>query len=198
MDVEALVADARQRRPQPMSPRERLYAGLSAVAFLGAVGLLGAVLPHDVPENPALLILPVLLYALGTRCQFELANGFAMPLQIAFIPMLFVAPLPLVPLLVALGYLLGRLPDFILKRSHWDRWLHCFGQAWYAVGPVALIGFFAPGPPNIDHAGVYGLALLAACAVGVTEAIVGDHVLHGTHPRETFEAATWSYWIDAL
>src|SRR4051812_15613809 len=198
MDVEALVADARQRRPQPMLPRERLYAGLSAVAFLGVVGLLSAVLPHDRTDDPALLLLPVLLYAIGSRCQFELANGFAMPLQIAFIPMLFLAPLPLVPLLVALGYLLGRIPDFILQRSHWDRWIHCFGQAWYAVGPVLLIGLLAPGPPRVEHAPVYALALAAASAIGVAEAVIGDWFLLGTPPRQTLQAAAWSYWIDAL
>jgi HD-GYP domain-containing protein (c-di-GMP phosphodiesterase class II) len=198
MDVEALVADARQRRPQPMSPRERLYAGLSAVAFLGVVGLLGAVLPHDTSHNPSVFLLLVLLYALASRCQFEVAAGFAMPQQIVFIPMLFLAPLPLVPLLVAFGYLIARLPDFILKRSHVDRWMHCFGHAWYAVGPVVLIGVFAPGPPDMDHVGIYALALAAATAIGMTEAIVGDWFLHGTHPRDTLRAAAWSYWIDAL
>jgi HD-GYP domain-containing protein (c-di-GMP phosphodiesterase class II) len=198
MDVEGLVADARQRRPQPMSPRERLYAGVSAVAFLGVVGVLGATLPHQVASSPALLVLPVLLYALASRCQFEVAAGFAMPQQIAFIPMLFLAPLPLVPLLVALSYLIGRLPDFILKRSHVDRWMHCFGHAWYAIGPVALIGVFAPGPPSMDHVALYAVALGAACAIGITEAIVGDWFLHGTPPRQTLRAAVWSYWIDAL
>src|SRR3954465_12910192 len=53
MDLESLVADARQRRPQPMSPRERLYAGVSAIAFLGVIGLLGATPPHDAPPRPA-------------------------------------------------------------------------------------------------------------------------------------------------
>src|SRR3954453_11082200 len=166
MDVEGLVADARQRRPQPMSPRERLYAGLSAVAFLAVVGLLSVVLPHHAPQDPALLVLPVLLYAIGSRCQFELANGFAMPLQIAFVPMLFLAPLPLVPLLVALGYLLGRLPDFVLKRSHVDRWIHCFGLAWCVVPAVAIVGAFAPGPPSTAHIDVYAAAIGAQFAVG--------------------------------
>src|SRR4051812_12760578 len=198
MDVEALVADARQRRPQPMSSRERVYAGLSATAFLGVVGLLGAVLPHDAPEEPVVLLLPILLYAIGTRCQFEIGNGFAMPLQIAFIPMLFLAPLPLVPLLVAIGYLLGRTPDFILKRSHVDRWLHCFGHAWYAVGPVVIIGLLAPGAPSKEHIPVYLLALAAQCAIGITEAIVGDWFLMGTSPEDTLRGAAWSFWITTL
>jgi HD-GYP domain-containing protein (c-di-GMP phosphodiesterase class II) len=198
MDVEGLVAEARQRRPQPMSSRERLYAGVSAGAFLGVVGLLSAVLPYDTTERPEVLVLPVLLYAIGTRCQFEIGNGFAMPLQIAFVPMLFLAPLPLVPLLVALGYLLGRIPDFTLKRSHVDRWLHCFGHAWYSIGPVLIIGLLAPGPPSKDHVAVYLLALVAQCALGIAEAVVGDWFLMGTAPADTLRGAAWSFWITTL
>ncbi|MDX6660138.1 MAG: hypothetical protein QOJ55_960 [Solirubrobacteraceae bacterium] len=181
-----------------MSSRERVYAGVSAAGFLGVVGILGSTLHADMPANPALLVLPVLLYAIGTRCQFEIGNGFAMPLQIAFIPMLFLAPLPLVPLLVAGGYLLGRTPDFILKQSHVDRWLHCFGHAWYTIGPVVLLGVFAPGPPTAAHLPIYMLALAAQCALGVTEAVVGDWFLMGTKPAETLRVAAWSFWITVL
>jgi HD-GYP domain-containing protein (c-di-GMP phosphodiesterase class II) len=198
MDVEALVADARQRRPQPMSPRERLYAGVSAAAFLGVVGLLSSVLPHDAPQDSWVLILPVLLYALGTRCQFEIGTGFAMPAQIAFIPMLFLAPLPLVPLLVAPGYLLGRLPEFVLKRSHVDRWLNSFGHAWYAIPPVLIIGLLAPGPPSIHHTGVYALAVAGQFALGVGEVVFGDWFLTGARPGANLKAASWSFWITIL
>src|SRR3954463_4251158 len=183
MDVEALVSDARQRRPQPMSSRERLYAGVSAVAFLGVVGVLCAVLPNDAPQKPAVLILPVLLYALGTRCLFEVTTGFAVPTQIVLIPILFLAPLPLAPLLVALGYLLGRLPDFVLKRAHVDRWIHCFGHAWAVVPPVLIIGLLAPGPPSGKHVGVYALAVSGQFLVGVGEAVLGDRFISGTPVR---------------
>src|SRR3954470_11565624 len=71
MDLEGLVAQARQRRPQPMPAKERLYAGASAAAFLASVGALGAVLPTHLDRNPAVLLLLVGLYALASRCQFE-------------------------------------------------------------------------------------------------------------------------------
>jgi HD-GYP domain-containing protein (c-di-GMP phosphodiesterase class II) len=198
MDVEALVADARQRRPQAMSPRERLYAGVSAVAFLGVVALLSAILPHRAPDNPWVLVIPVLLYALGTRCLFEVSAGFAVPTQIVLIPIIFMAPLPVAPLLVALGYLLGRLPDFLLKRAHVDRWIHCFGHAWAVVPPVLIIGLFAPGPPSVKHLGVYVAAVAGQFVVGVGEAVLGDRFLTGTRVRENLPAAVWSFWITLL
>src|SRR3954454_20612498 len=198
MDLESLVADARQRRPQPMSPRERLYAGVSAIAFLGVIGLLGATLPHDAPYGLAVLILPVLLYALGTRCLFEVSNGFAVPTQIVLVPILFLAPLPLAPLVIALGYLLGRLPDYLLKRAHVDRWIHCFGHAWAVVPPVVIIGLFAPGPPSMKHVGVYTAAVAGQFLAGVGEAVIGDHFISSTPVRGTLPAAAWSFWITLL
>ena len=199
MDLEALVADARARRPQPMPTRERLYAGTSAVAFLGAVALLSAVLPHDPPDQPALvMMLPVLLYALASRCQFEIADGLSVPSQIAFVPMLFLAPLPLVPLLVALGYLLGRIPDYALRRSHVDRWLHCFGHAWFSLAPVVILALWAPGPPQMEHLPIYGLALVAESVLGAAEAVLGDWFMFGTAPSDVLAGAAWSWWIDAM
>jgi HD-GYP domain-containing protein (c-di-GMP phosphodiesterase class II) len=198
MDLEGLVAEARERRPQPMPPRERLYAGASAAAFLGVVGVLGATLPTNLEHSPAVLVLLVGLYALASRCQFEIGNGFAQPVQIPFVAMLFLAPLPLVPLLVAFGNLLGRVPDFVLKQSHPDRWIHCFSHAWYSVGPAVVIALWAPGPPHSDHLAVYALALLAQCLVGTAEATIGDRLLYHRAPRETLPEALWSFWIDVL
>src|SRR5689334_12750121 len=198
MDVEALVADARQRRPQPMSPRERLYAGVSAAAFLGVVAFLNSVLPHRPAGHAWVVAIAVLLYALGTRCLFEVSAGFAVPTQIVLIPILFLAPLPLAPLLVALGYLLGRLPDFVLKRAHVDRWIHCFGHAWAVVPPVLIIGLLAPGPPSMKHVGVYAAAVAGQFLAGVGEAVVGDRLISGTPIRGNLQAAVWSFWITLL
>jgi HD domain len=198
MDVEALVADARQRRPQAMSPRERLYAGVSAVAFLGVVALLDSVLPHRATHDAWVLAIAVLLYALGTRCLFEVSAGFAVPTQLVLVPIIFLAPLPLAPLLVALGYLLGRLPDFVLKRAHVDRWIHCFGHAWAVVPPVLIIGLLAPGPPSGKHVGVYALAVAGQFVAGVGEAVLGDRFISGTPVLENLPAAVWSFWITLL
>jgi hypothetical protein len=195
MDLEVMVAEARARRPQPMPQRERLYAGALAVAFLGIVALLGADLPHHTAQHPAAIVLLVLLYAVGTRCQFETSSGYAFPTQIVFIPMLFVVPLAYVPVLVVIGDLLGRLPDMLVKGSHPDRWIHSFGAGFYAIGPVVVLGLWAPGPPTVAHAGIYALALLAQGVIGTAEVTLGDWVLHGSRWST---ATAWSYWIDAL
>ena len=198
MDLEALVAEARERRPQPMRPRERAMAGATAIAFLLTVTALGTLIPSDRAADPFVLGGLVLAYALAVLCPFELGGGFAMPAQVVFVPMLFLAPLPMVPLLVAAGYLIGRLPDFLLQRANVDRWLHCFGHAWYSIGAVVVLAAWAPGPPALENLPIYALALAAQCAIGVTEAAIGDAALTGSSPLSVARAAAWGFWIDIL
>ena len=103
------------------------------------------------------------MFAVASRVDFEIGPTSAVATQLVFVPMLFLAPLPLVPLLVALGYLLGELPDFIRGATHPDRWLYCIGDAWFTVGPVLVIGLLAPGEPSTaDTPAVYVLAVARA------------------------------------
>ena len=198
MDLEALVAEARERSPQPLPPRERAVAGASAVLFLVAVAALTVVLPESRPADIGVIVLLIAIYALAYRCPFEIAAGQAIPVQVAFIPMLFLAPLPLVPLMVAAGSLLGRSPDFLLNQTHVDRWLHCFSHAIFSFGPVVVIGLLAPGEPAVAHIPVYALALATQLALGMSEAAIGDRLMFGTPVRQGIRAGGWSFLIDAM
>jgi HD-GYP domain-containing protein (c-di-GMP phosphodiesterase class II) len=181
-----------------MPVRERLYAGASAAALLGVVGLLGAVLPDGQGFRPVLLAGAIGLYVLSYRCMFEIGQNGAHPTQIAFIPMLFAAPAPLVPLFVALAALLANAPDFLLKKRHPDRWLHDLSHAWYAVAPAAIVAVWAPGAPSVDHTGVYALALLAHCLVATGEAVAGDTLVFRVPLRDSIRGAAFACWIDAV
>ena len=198
MDLEGLVADARARSPQPMPLRERLYSGGSAALLLGAVALMSAAMPAQHVEKPVVLILLVLVYALASRCAFELGQGIAVPNQIAFIPMLFAAPPALVPLLVAVGGLLGHAPDYLLRRTHPDRWLHVLAHAWYSVAPAVVIGLLAPGEPRFEYAWVYAVALVAQCVVAAAEAAIGDQILFGVPLADSLRGAAFPIRIDIL
>jgi HD-GYP domain-containing protein (c-di-GMP phosphodiesterase class II) len=198
MDLEGLVADARARMPQPMSVRERLYAGASATALLAVVGLLSAVLPSDRSLDPGLMAIAIGLYALGYRCMFEIGQNAALPTQIAFIPMLFAAPAPVVPLFVGAAALVANAPDYVLKKKHPDRWLHDLSHGWFAVAPAAIIALWAPGEPRAEHAAIYAAALVAQCLVSTAESSIGDRLLFGVPVRDGIESAAFAWWIDAL
>src|SRR5437667_12705863 len=101
MDLEELVGEAREREVQPMPPRERAGAGACAIGFLLAAGAIALLVPANRSMDPAALVVLVGLAAVARRVRFEIGNGEACPDQLVFIPLLFLAPLPLVPLLTA-------------------------------------------------------------------------------------------------
>src|ERR1700710_860286 len=156
MDLEGLVAEARERRPQPMPARERAVAAGMALAYLLAAGAVGmAVSPHDRALDLPVVVSLVFLTALTMRAQFEIGPGVASPAALAIVPMLFLAPLHLVALLVPLAQVVSRIPDFVTKRAHVDRWLFAFADAWPILGFVLVLGLLAPGPPAAHNLGIY-------------------------------------------
>jgi HD-GYP domain-containing protein (c-di-GMP phosphodiesterase class II) len=197
MDLEGLVAEARERRPQPMPARERAVAAGMALAYLAGSGVVAAVTPHR-EANVLLIVGLVALYAMTMRAQFEIGTGVASPTSLAFVPMLFLAPLHLVPLLVPLAQIASRLPDFVLKRAHPDRWLFSLSDNWYVLGPVLVLGLLAPGPPSSDHIAVYLLALVAMIAIGLANVVVGDALMYGVRSTQSVRLAAWAYGIGAI
>src|SRR5215216_5806638 len=148
MDLEQLVGEAREREPEPMEPRERLISGLYAVGLLLATVGVAAVLPADREVDPLIVVPLTLLYAAACRVEFEIGRIHAVPSQFVLVPMFFLAPLSIVPLLVAVGYLLGELPEFVKRETHADRWLWCVSDAWPTIGPVLVLGLLADQQPN--------------------------------------------------
>jgi HD-GYP domain-containing protein (c-di-GMP phosphodiesterase class II) len=199
MDLEGLIAEARERRPQPMPARERKVAVGMAVAYLAAVAAVGAaVAPHDRPLHLGTVVALVLLTALTMRAQFEIGSGVASPATLAIVPMLFLAPLHLVPLLVPLAQVISRIPDFVTKRAHVDRWLFSLSDWWPILGPVLLLGLFAPGPPSQDNIGIYVAALAAELVLGIANVVLGDVLMYGVSSFQALRIAGWAYGIGMI
>jgi HD-GYP domain-containing protein (c-di-GMP phosphodiesterase class II) len=199
MDLEGMVAEARERRPQPMPPRERRVAVGMSLAYLAGAGVVMAlVAPHDRPLHPVTVIALVLLLALTMRAQFEIGPGVASPAALAIVPMLFLAPLHLIPLLVPLGQVISRIPDFVMKRAHVDRWLFALADAWPTLGSVLLLGLFAPGPPSAAHIGVYVAALASETLLGAANVVIGDVLIFGVPNMQSLRIAGWAYGIGTI
>jgi HD-GYP domain-containing protein (c-di-GMP phosphodiesterase class II) len=198
MDLEGLVAEARERRPKPMPARERRIFAAMAVAFVAGAGGIAAAIPHDRHARPLVMAALVVLYALTMRARFEIGNGAAMPTALALVPMLFLAPLRWVPLLGVLGCLLSFVPDFALKKMHPDRWIYALSDNWYLLGPTLVLGLWAPGPPNSHHLGVYLAAAVAQAVLGILNAVVADRLLYGTPVFQMVRLAGWAYGIGSI
>ena len=181
-----------------MEPRERTVAGAIALALLVACVGLTFALPSGDDFDPVVTFGLLVAFAVASRVEFEIGPMVAVPVQLVFVPMLFLVPLPLVPLLVAAAFLLGEAPDFIRGRTHPDRWLYCLGDAWFAIGPVLVIGLLAPGAPSTDDAAVYALALAAQVVCTFLRDGLGSILLRSVSLRETVRMVMWIGWIDAL
>jgi HD-GYP domain-containing protein (c-di-GMP phosphodiesterase class II) len=199
MDLEGLVAEARERRPQPMPARERAVAAGMAIAYLAAAAVVGAlVASHDRPLHLGTTVGLVLLTSLTMRAQFEIGVGVASPVSLAVVPMLFLVPLHLVPLLVPLAQVISRIPDFVTRKAHVDRWLYAFADWWPILGPVLLLGLFAPGPPTADHVPIYLAALAAQMLLGLANVVIGDVLIYGVPSMQAMRIAGWAYGIGMI
>ena len=137
--AEQLVGEARERRKHSMSSREFTVSLASAGAFAAVALAIALLLPSARGADAALTVALLIGYALVSRVRFEFSNWYVAPEQLVFIPLLFLAPLPLVPLLVAFAGVLATLPDVV--RGDWarDRWLGAFADSWFCVGPVLVL-----------------------------------------------------------
>ena len=198
MDLEQLVGEAREREPEPMEPRERLISGLYAVGLLLATVGVAAVLPADREVDPLIVVLLTLLYAAACRVEFEIGRIHAVPSQFVLVPMFFLAPLSIVPLLVAVGYLLGELPEFVKRETHADRWLWCVSDAWPTIGPVLVLGLLADQQPNTGDVPIYVLAVVAQAAGSLIYNLSVHWLIRRESPKATAVPVLWSERIDAM
>jgi putative nucleotidyltransferase with HDIG domain len=159
--AEQLVGEARERRRRRMSRRERTLNAASAAAFLATAAAIAVLIPNERSVDAVLILGLVAGYAIVSRVRFEFGSMFVTPEQLVLVPMLLLGPLPFVPVMVMLSVLLSQLPDFLDRTWHRDRWVSCFADAWYCIGPVLVLAALAPGAPQMSLFGVYVLAFVA-------------------------------------
>src|SRR3712207_377933 len=138
-----MVGAARERHAQPLSARERYASAVMAGGFVVACGITLLIAPWRPDPDLFVMAMLVVLYAVVSRIDFEVAHGYATPEQLIFVPLLFLAPLPLVPVLVALGFALGRLPARI-RRGERGHALSDLAGTWFTLGPVWVLAALAP------------------------------------------------------
>jgi HD-GYP domain-containing protein (c-di-GMP phosphodiesterase class II) len=162
--AEQLVGEARERRRRQMSRRERLLNAASAACFLAVALAIALLVPDERSTDPVLILGLVAGYAIVSRVRFEFGSMYVTPEQLMIVAMLLLAPLPYVPVLIIVSALLSQLPDFLERRWHRDRWVSCFADSWFCVGPLLVVALLAPGRPETELFPVYLLAFVAQIA----------------------------------
>jgi hypothetical protein len=198
MLAEQLVGEARARHPRRMNPRERGVMVASAGLFLLSGIAIALLLPSEREFQPLLLVGLVAGYALISRVRFEVGNWFVVPEALVFVPLLLLAPLPYVPLLVAVAALLSVLPELFDGSWHKERAITCFSDCWFAIGPVLVLAWLAPGEPSLSHFGAYVAALAAWFAFDLAWTVLRDGLVDQIPYRTSTENYVGIFRFDAI
>jgi HD-GYP domain-containing protein (c-di-GMP phosphodiesterase class II) len=196
--AERLLSEGRARKRAVLEGRERRVRWFFAAAFLAIAIPLAVLAPTQRAESPLLLVGLIGAFAIASLIAFEVGSGSTVPTELIFVPMLFLLPVRVVPIAVAAGFVLGRVPDMIRGRFPIERVSVLIGNSWYALGPALLfLAFGEPGPHPLAWGGLL-LALLAQFAGDFVTAVAREWFALRVHPRHLVEPLLWIFMIDAL
>jgi putative nucleotidyltransferase with HDIG domain len=195
LEEQNLLADTFKRRQARMTSRERLASAVTGAALAAATAGAWAVHPPEAfPVVPAVMC--VLVLALATRVEFRTPIGYTVPSQIAFVPLLFVIPLALVPPAVVTAYAIARTDRMIRGELSPGRLLVVIPNAWFAVGPVAV--FTIAGVEPRDAGAVLLItALVAEFAVDFLVSALRDVITRTVNLRAALRESGVVYAVDA-
>ena len=170
--VQRLLSQFRPRLGEPMPHQEFRAEAIVALAFLGCAVSMVLWAPGMGSHSLTIVAMFVALQAVASRVEFDVGSGYCVPVQLVLVPMLFAVPVTWVPLLIATGLILGRLPSYVAGHRHPDRIVAVLGDSCYAVGPAFV---FAAAGLHTPHWSDWPLLLAAlfaqfACDLGVTGA----------------------------
>ncbi len=195
---EQLVGEARERRASQMARRERLVTGVTAGLFVAAAAAMAILLPDERDVGPFLPVGLAVGYALILQVRFEFGGYYASPENLAFIPLLLLGPLPLVPLLAAAAAMLSLLPEIRRGGWHRDNLLGSIADCWPYVPATLVLVALAPGPADADQLNAYLLAALALLGVDLTWVLARNQLLDRLSMAEVFRDWAGVVRVDAL
>ena len=173
--AEGLIQDGRARRTARLGSRALWASATTGGIVFAVTAALIAGYDSGRDASPLLLLGLVAGYALAYNVEFEVGPGLAVGTELAFVPMLFLLPLELVPVCIVAGVLLGNVLELAAGNYRLDRVLGRFGEATFSLGPVLVLA--AAGAPAAGEAAP--LVLLAALGAQ----FVSDFVYATTHAK---------------
>ncbi|HEY6731368.1 MAG TPA: HD-GYP domain-containing protein [Solirubrobacterales bacterium] len=196
-NTEQLFARGRNRALIRAQGRERLVELLAAGGFL--LVALGMAMFLDSPRSLELgpLVALVAAYVIACQARFDIADGYTVPTELVLVPMLFLLPTPMVPLVVSLSWGLGRLIDYASGQASVHRAFHVFGDCWHAVGPALVIVLAGAQTFAWDYWPVYLLALIAQFGFDFAATATRARLIDRTAPGEVLRMIAPVYALDA-
>jgi HD-GYP domain-containing protein (c-di-GMP phosphodiesterase class II) len=196
--AEQLLTEGRTRRQHRLKGREHITRLVFAAAFLVAATMLALEAPSQRSASPLLAAMLICGFALASRIEFEVGSGSTVPTEVVLVPMLFLLPAGVIPLAVALGLVLGQLPEFVRGTFPPGRILVVIGNAWYSLGPaLVLIAAGQPGP-RLGAWWVLVPALLAQAGTDFGSSVTREWFALRIPARQLVRPLLWIFMVDAL
>ena len=196
-ELERLFARGRDRAHERAHGRERSVEATAAFAFLtvalGMALLLSSPRSLDFGE----LVLLMAAYVITCRAKFDIADGYTVPTELVLVPMLFLLPTPVVPLVVSVSWALGRLIDYATGQTSVYRAFHVFGDCWHSIGPAVVL--IAAGAQVFEWSNwpIYAAALLAQFAFDFGATAIRGWLVDGTSPGTLAKLMAPVYALDS-
>jgi putative nucleotidyltransferase with HDIG domain len=193
----ALTEESRSRVQQPLRGRELGASAIVGIPFVIVAALLAAT--GDVGHVDALdVVLFAVAAAVMGRLEFEIGAGYTVPTQLIFVPMLFVLPAAIAPVVVVAALLLDRLPDVFAGRLHPQRLILVTGDAWFALGPAIVFVLAGLESPALSDWPLYALALASQFAGDLCSSMLRERFSHGVRPALLLGGLGEVWLVDAL
>ena len=136
--------------------------------------------------------------AIASRVVFQVGSCYTMPLQLAFVPALFVLPPALVPLVVAAALLVGRSVDVAQGTRRPSRLLNALGDSWFSLGPATVLVLADSPEAGAAGVGVLVAALAAQLLVDALASRARETLHGGASLAEQLSQSGWIYFVDLL
>jgi diguanylate cyclase (GGDEF)-like protein len=183
--------------PRRLTPQEQRVEFTVCAAVLAAGCATAYLLPWSTSPSAATVAACVLAYATTARVCLHLGGGSAAASQLAFVPMLFVLPPPLVPLTVAAALLASALPEVVSGRAHPERLASAVSDAGYAFGPALVFAAGSPATPVGDWEWL-ALAFASQCVLDAALSCAREWLGLGIRPSVHFDSMRTVYGVDLL
>jgi HD-GYP domain-containing protein (c-di-GMP phosphodiesterase class II) len=196
-NAEQLFARGRNRSQAKARGRERTVEQVTGGGFLLVAVAMAFYIDSPRSLDPLTLGVLMVAYVIACRAKFDIADGYTVPTELVLVPMLFLLPTPMVPLVVSLSWLLGRLIDYASGRTSVHRAFHVFGDCWHAVGPALVIVLAGAQVFSWDFWPVYLLALVSQFAFDFVTSAMRARLIDGTSPATVLRMIAPVYGLDA-
>jgi len=197
-EAEALLRAA-QVRPGRRTPlgHEILVHGVTVGGFLAGAVCLAVFVPWERSLSIPVLVMLTGIYVVAACVRFPVGSVWANPTQLAFVPMLFLLPTPLVPAVVAAALVLTRTPAFVRGRIPLPRLVALLGDCWYSLGPAVVL--VAAGGHGFAWSRwpVYVAAFAAQVAVDAAVMLFRLSVVERISPRDQLPTMVWTFGVDS-